>query len=292
MRTLSRISVGPKILIGVLLFTSTAAMAADEVFNRSFTVTPGGLLTVHADAAAIVVSGGDSSQVVVRMTVRDSKVKPDALRISAAQSADGVTVEMLRSRGDWFSQLFGWWGSWDLDPRIEVTVPRHYRVETKTSGGDITVSHLDGDATGTTSGGNVHLEDVTGQVGFRTSGGDIVANAVRGDIDASTSGGDVRLLRVDGKVRAKTSGGDVQCELVGANRGISAITSGGDISLTMAKANTATLDAATSGGDIVTDFPVSTQSTNERRLSGPINGGGEAIYARTSGGDIALRAGP
>ncbi len=290
MKSLTRTSVGRTLLASLLIFAATAATAAEEIFNRSFTVTPGGLLTVTAGAADVVVSGSDASQVVVRMTVRDSQAKSNALKPTASQSATGVTVELLPPQGDWFSRLFGWWGSWDLDARIEVQVPRRYRVELKTSGGDIVVSHLDGSATGRTSGGDVNLEDVTGEVRIGTSGGDVVANSVRGDIDASTSGGDVTLLRVDGKIRARTSGGDVHCELIGTNRGISAITSGGDILVTMAKGNAATFDAATSGGDIVTDFPVTTQSTGERRLSGPINGGGETIYARTSGGDIALRA--
>lgn len=278
------------LLACMLICTTTVAGAAEEVFNRTFTVTPGGLLTVITSGADIVVSGGDSSQVVVRMTLKDARDK-SAFDMSASQTEGGVSVEMLRPPGDWFSRLFNWGGSWDMDARIEVQVPRRYRVDTKTSGGDIVISHLDGDATARTSGGDVNVEDVVGRVNTRTSGGDIVATTVRGDVDASTSGGDVRLLRVDGKIRAKTSGGDVQGELVGANRGISVATSGGDIELTMAKGTSATLEAATNGGDIVTDFPVSTRDTNDkRRLSGPINGGGEVIDARTSGGDIALRA--
>ena len=291
MRPLVRTSVGRMGLICVLACASTTALAAEEVFSRAFTVTPGGLLTVNASAADVIVSGGESTQVVVRMTVKDSSDKSVASRLSASQSAAGVTVEMQRD--DWFGGLFSWWGAWDTDARIEIVVPRRYRVEMKTSGGDMQVSHLDGNATGKTSGGDVNLEDVTGEVSIRTSGGDVVATAVRGDIEASTSGGDIRLLRVDGKIRAKTSGGDVQCELIGANRGVSVVTSGGDIHLTMAQGNKATLDAATSGGDIVADFPVtSDDSSGKRRLSGPINGGGEAIYARTSGGDITLRAAP
>ncbi|MEP7314432.1 MAG: DUF4097 family beta strand repeat-containing protein [Pseudomonadota bacterium] len=280
-----------KLLVCALVLTSTAAMAGQEVFNRSFTVAPGGLLVLNASSADIVVAGADTNVVLVRMTVRDSQSMPDSMKLSAVQTDSGVTVGMLRSQRDWFTQLFSWWGAWDQDARVEVTVPRRYRVDLRSSGGDILVSHLEGDATGKTSGGDVTLDDMTGQVAFRTSGGDIVANTVRGDIDASTSGGDIRLLHIDGKISARTSGGDVQCEITGANRGISATTSGGDILLTMARGNTATLDAATSGGDIATDFPVATQHSNDRRLSGPVNGGGAPIFARTSGGDITLRVG-
>jgi DUF4097 and DUF4098 domain-containing protein YvlB len=109
-------------------------------------------------------------------------------------------------------------------------------------------------------------------------------------VDAKTSGGDVRLLRIDGKIRASTSGGGVQCELVGTNRGIWASTSGGDVRLTVAKNITGTLDAESSGGSIRSDLPVSTHTADEHRLSGAINGGGERIYAHTSGGNITLSA--
>jgi DUF4097 and DUF4098 domain-containing protein YvlB len=96
------------------------------------------------------------------------------------------------------------------------------------------------------------------------------------------------LLRIDGKIRANTSGGGVQCELVGANRGIWASTSGGDIRLIVPKDITGTIDAESSGGSIHTDLPITTTVIEEHRMSGAINGGGEKIYARTSGGSITL----
>jgi DUF4097 and DUF4098 domain-containing protein YvlB len=97
-------------------------------------------------------------------------------------------------------------------------------------------------------------------------------------------------LRIDGKIRANTSGGGVQCELVGTNRGIWASTSGGDVRLTVPKNISGTLDAQSNGGSIRSDLAVSTHSTDEHRLSGDINGGGERIYAHTSGGNITLTA--
>ena len=325
------------LLASLLVFTTPAVMAAQKVFDRTFTATAGGLLTVDADGADVTVAGGDSDKVVVHITVEAAQKELDALKLSAEQNAGGVTVELKRPESRWFN-----FGSWSMDARIQVTVPKRYRVEMKTSGGDLSVSHLEGDATGKTSGGDVAMTDVTGQVRMRTSGGDmkidhikgdvlmvtsggdivaktiiggldvetsggsvqfdsidgpakarsssgdIVANSVHGNIDADTSGGDVRLLRIDGKIRAETSGGNVHCELVGANRGISASTSGGNISLQVPKDITATLDASSSGGKVTSELPVTTTSANGKRLSGPINGGGEAIYARTSGGNIAL----
>jgi len=290
-----------KVVLGlVMICGASAALAVDKTFDRTFTVKPGGALTVVADGADISVMGGDGTQVVVHMVASASQKDLDELKLSAEANDAGVLVQMLRpERNKWFN-----WSH--FDGRIEVTVPRSYRVDAKTSGGDV---HLDsiagpsrvqtsggdlkikdvkGALDGHTSGGDVRLESIDGAVKAHTSGGDFYASGVHGDIEASTSGGDVRLLHIDGKIRANTSGGGVQCELVGANRGIWASTSGGDVRLSVPKDITGTIDAESSGGSIRSDLPVTTTHVEEHRLSGTINGGGEKIYAHTSGGNITL----
>jgi DUF4097 and DUF4098 domain-containing protein YvlB len=302
MRTIVRTPVARALLGSVLAFAASSTMAAERVLDRTFTVAPGGQVTVNADGANISVSGSDSNQVVVHMVAEAPQKDLDELRMSASQNDGGVLVEMLRpERKGWFD-----WGSWRVQAHIEVTVPRSYRVSSRTSGGDvrlenvagpsrirtsggeIVANHLKGDLDSDTSGGDVRLESIEGSIRAHTSGGNIHASTIRGDISADTSGGDVRLLRIDGKIRAHTSGGDVQCELVGSNRGISASTSGGDVRLRLPVTIGGELDARSSGGTITSDFPVSTSRWAEHHLAGVINGGGEAIRLQTSGGDITL----
>lgn len=288
----------------VLALAATAASAAERVLDKTFTVKPGGVINVNADGAAITVLGNDSSQVVIHMIAKGSQGDLDDMNFAASQDGDSVNIEMKRKQGSgWFN-----WGSWNSESRIEVTAPHSFRVEAKssgggvrveslsgpsrlrTSGGGITVRNVKGDIEGHTSGGGIRVEAVEGNVDVHTSGGGVSASGVKGDIDASTSGGDVHLVGIDGRIRASTSGGGVSAELVGANRGISASTSGGGIRLTLPKGTGAQVDAATSGGSISTDFPVTTTKLSDHRLNGAINGGGETIYARTSGGGISLTA--
>ena len=331
-----RIGISVPFVVCSLLVGWPAAHAAEWLLDRTFTVTPGGLLTVNADGGDITVKAVDGQQVVVHIVARGSQSVVDELKLSAEQTADGVLVEALRPAKLSFS--FG-----NNETRIEVTVPKRYRASLKTSGGDMMVSGLHGDLKGKTSGGDIKLSDIDGPIDVHTSGGDVTATrttgdmklgtsggdvvvsqakgrvdastsggglhfdtiegsvhghtssgdvigkSLAGDVDVSTSGGDVKLARVDGKVRANTSGGNVDCEVVGANRGIWANTSGGNIVLTVAKDITATLDAASSGGKIISELPVTTTIAGNKRLTGPINGGGETIYARTSGGSVTLR---
>jgi hypothetical protein len=296
-------SVYPALLGIALASTAGAAPAASKTLDRTFDVSAGGVLTVEAEGAEISVTGNDTSKVVVHIESRGSQDELDEINLSAEQSSDGVRVEARRPRRGGFR-----WGSWNLETHIDVTVPRSYRVDGKTSGGDVRLENVSGPSQlrtsggrveaknvkgpfeGHTSGGDVRIESMEGAVNAHTSGGNVVVSKVKGDVDAHTSGGDVRVMSVDGRINAGTSGGNVRCEVTGVNRGISATTSGGSVWLTLPKNATGTLDAQAGGGHIDSDFPISTTHWSEHRLSGQINGGGEEIYLRTSGGSITLNA--
>jgi DUF4097 and DUF4098 domain-containing protein YvlB len=270
--------------IALVLLAAGSAQAAERTLDRTFTVSPGGTLVVDADGASIHVSGNDSNQVIVHMVVHASEKELADLKLEAFQKDGGVTATMRSGKQGWFS-----WGSWRGESNIEVTVPRRYAINARTGGGSVELRDTVGAATLKTSGGDISAKNVVGNVELKTSGGSIETDAIRGDVDADTSGGDVRLLNVDGKISGNTSGGSVRCSLVGANRGISATTSGGDIELGLPRGTAANIDATTSGGEITTEIPVTSTVLKENDLEGTLNGGGERIYARTSGGSIKLR---
>jgi DUF4097 and DUF4098 domain-containing protein YvlB len=271
--------------IALLLLAAGTAHAADKTFDRTFTVAPGGSLIVDADGASIKVSGADTDKVTVHMSVRASEKALADMTLDATQKGNEVTATMRRVKsGKWFD-----WGSWNTDSSIEVTVPKRFAVNARTSGGGIDLRDTIGPVKLNTSGGDVAAKNLNGAVWLRTSGGLITADDVRGDVDANTSGGDVRLMNIDGSIKGHTSGGNVRVSLEGANRGISATTSGGDIELILPRGTTGNVLASTSGGDIATDMPVTTTMLKETRLEGTLNGGGQPIEARTSGGSIRLR---
>ena len=271
--------------IALVLLAASSVGAAEKKFERSFTVSPGGSLVVEADSASVHVSGGDTNQVTVRMSARGSEEDLANMKLDAVQKGDGVTVTMRRQAGGWFN-----WKSWNGEAHIEVTVPQRYGINIHTGGGKVELTDFTGSATLRTSGGDIVAKNVNGNVEAHTSGGGIFADTIRGEMDAATSGGDVRLLKVDGKIAGRTSGGDVQCSLVGVNRGISVSTSGGSIEVTLPRATTANIEAKTSGGEFTSEIPVAITRIQEGHVQGSINGGGQPIDVRTSGGDITLRA--
>jgi len=271
--------------LALVLLVTGCAQAAEKKLDRTFTVSPGGTLTVDADGASIHVSGSDSNQVVVHMVAHASERDIADLKLDAVQNGDGVNVTMRKGKSSWFS-----WGGWSGEQDIQVTVPRNYMINARTGGGSVELKDTVGNATLKTSGGDLSARNVVGNLELRTSGGSIRADAIRGDVDADTSGGDVRLLNIDGKIRGDTSGGSVRVSLAGANRGISATTSGGDIEVSLPRATTGNIEASTSGGDVKTELPVTSTKFEDDSIVGSLNGGGERIYAHTSGGSIRLRA--
>jgi len=289
------------------------AYAAEKTLDRTFKVAPGGRLDVVADAADIQVSGGGDS-VVVKAVLIGAQDILDEVELSAQQQGNDVSViakRKNRSRGR-------------LEGRITVQVPSRYDVELKTSGGDLSIERITGTTSGKTSGGNVSVKQLKGNVDVQTSGGDITADNVEGDLIASTSGGDINLDNVlgatratssggsvaarhargatrlqssggdiiaevtNGKIDVTTSGGDIRVWLSGANQGISATTSGGSIELQLPRDVKASLDAGTSSGSVRSDLTTEASQKSRQRLVGTINGGGETVYARSSGGDVRV----
>jgi DUF4097 and DUF4098 domain-containing protein YvlB len=272
--------------IALILLAAGSVHAADKALDRTFTVSPGGSLIVDADGASVKVSAADTNQVTVHMSVSAPEKELAAMTIDATQKGNDVTATLRRSKsGNWFN-----WGSWRSESSIEVTVPKRFEVGVRTSGGSIELKDTTGSVKLNTSGGDISARNLNGTVWLRTSGGQITADKIRGDLDANTSGGDVRLLNVDGSIKGHTSGGSVRVSLVGANRGISATTSGGDVEVILPQGTTGKVSASTSGGSITTDFPVTSTERKESRLEGTLNGGGQPIEARTSGGSIKLRS--
>jgi DUF4097 and DUF4098 domain-containing protein YvlB len=232
------------------------------------------------------VSAADTDKVSVRLTAYGSESELATAKLEAVQKGDEVSVVMrLREKRSWFGRIFG-----NSDGQIQVTVPRRYGIDVDTSGGSVELSGTVGGARLHTSGGSITVKNVQGTVEARTSGGGILADNIRGDVDAETSGGTVRLLRIDGKISAQTSGGSVQCSLVGLNRGILATTSGGSIELTLPQSTTAHIEATTSGGGISSTLPLEKSRQDDGHLEGSLNGGGQRIVVRTSGGGISLTA--
>lgn len=278
-----------------LMLVCAGVQAAEKRLDRTFPVTPGGQLTVDAQGSSIEVSSADANQVTVQIVVRASEKDLERVELSADADSAGVNVIARRITS-------GWWSfRGNTESSIKVIVPRRYHLRLDTSGGNIKVSGIQGDASGKTSGGNIRVDqvrgpvrmvtsggdidiaDIAGNVEVRTSGGSISARVIRGDLKVNTSGGSIRLDDIVGATIAGTSGGGVTAtRIVGATDlqssggGVKAAaidgsikinSSGGDIQAELIGANRG-IAVATTGGGIVIRVPPTTSGTLDAQTSG------------------------
>src|SRR5438445_2494234 len=308
-----------RIALVAFFLIATAAYAVETPTHRTFNVAPGGTLTIDTDVGNIRVDTGGSA-VTIDVTQR-TRVSNRRLELTFDQQQNNVTVRgKLEPTSRWFN-----WS--DDEANFVVTVPARYNVNLKTSGGDIRVGNLQGQANVRTSGGGIQLGNVGGQVVAHTSGGDVALESSSANVDLYTSGGGIRIGDVNGSVTAKTSGGSIeirraagdllartsgggitigeadgtvdarssggwiQAQLGHQPRADSRLsTSGGGITISIAPNVSVDLDAHTSGGDVDTDVPVTLLGKqDESSLQGKINSGGPKLLLRSSGGNIHIK---
>jgi hypothetical protein len=296
-------SIRPALILLACALSSAPTWATEKSFERQFDAPPGGQLTVDTDAGSVVLVGGDSRQIVVQAQLNGSDDFIGRMDISAVQADGRVSVTGRLGHASWLDWLFDFNRSQLL---YTIHVPRDYPVAIRTAGGSLEVSHLSASLQASTSGGSITLRDVRGAIDahsagghidaaqlhgsaqLRTSGGHIEVKDATGDLRARTSGGGIYLQRLDAKVEAHTSGGPVRASML-SNRGIALSTAGGSIALLLPASAAGTIDAHTSGGGTHCTLALSaTEIASSNTLRAAINGGGEPILLRTSGGSISI----
>ena len=165
---------------------------------------------VQADRGSIKVnSNGDEVHVrVLRRVKGGNQAQADELFANheVTFKQDGNTVSIIgRNKNNRFR--FANVRQPSLQVRYEISIPRKFDVELKTSGGDIRLGELDGSAFTRTSSGSIDLGTISGQVESSNSGGDVLVAHAGGDLVARTSSGPIKIAMVKGEAEIKNSGG-------------------------------------------------------------------------------------
>jgi len=299
------------------VFTVLAVSGRAEIkrtVEKTFAVQAGGTLKVQTSGGDIKIVTGPGTEVKVTAVQRvrtDSEAKADELLkdldLRMEQQGDSVTATAK------YNKLGGWhWGSWPpVSVSFTVVVPSQYNVDLNTSGGDIQVESIrgqarlrtsggdlkldrvEGEVDGSTSGGSIALKEGSAHVKLSTSGGDIHVDRAGGEADLSTSGGNIVINSVLGRLTASTSGGDIKASIAGALKGDCKLnTSGGEVVVGVDPGVAFDLKAHTSGGDVdAAGITIAIEKGGLRRssLAGKVNGGGPLLSLGSSGGDIRLR---
>jgi Putative adhesin len=297
--------------------------------KKTVPVQPGGRLIMDVSPGPIEVKTTGDSQIVVDIFRKAERVNAaqaeELLRnheVTFEHLDNNLTIRAKVKNEGW--KL---WRRSGLKVRYVVSIPSEFNVDLKTSGGSISVADLrgevrvntsggglrigkiEGPVIGNTSGGGISLAGCNGKAEIKTSGGGIdigsgtgsitadtsggsieIGNFV-GDVSVSTSGGGISAESIEGSIDASTSGGPVNVALKGQpKRDCRLSTSGGGITVDLEEGMALNIDAEASGGGVTCDLPVTVQGRIEKgKMNGTLNGGGQALVLRTSGGSIHLR---
>ena len=293
----------------IALLSAASASAREYPIEKSFAVTPGGVLKVDSNVASAEIVTGDSKNVQVRLErkpndryQRENDELLKELNLEMVEANNTVRL-IARVPDDRKREMHS------IPLAFRIVVPRKFNVDVRTLGSS-SVGDLDGVAKVSTAGGGLKLGNITGSVVARSAGGGITVGDVGADLDATTAGGSLRVGKVAGRVTASAAGGSVTIdeanELVEATatggsvkvlvlqppRTDTEVTAtGGSIDLRLADSTAARVDAACIGGRIRSDFAIggAENDSDSTRLTGNIGSGGPALALRATGGSINLR---
>jgi DUF4097 and DUF4098 domain-containing protein YvlB len=256
-----------------------------ENFSHSYTLKPGGRLSVENMNGSVEISGWDRD--TVEITGAKYAATEDLLkstRIDIQQSADGIQVRTIRPSG-----VRG-----NVGARYTIRVPKRIELDrVVSSNGHVEARDLEGPARIRTSNGAVRVNNSKGPLDVETSNGGIDINDHAGAVTGRTSNGHIRVDLSNPEqgrpVRLESSNGGITLKMRELNgNSIRMSTSNARIDLTLPENANAQLRASTSNGSFHTDLPVQ-GSITKNRADGKIGSGGPYVELSTSNGRISLQ---
>lgn len=189
---------------------------------------------------------------------------------------------------------------------FKIYVPENMSTELKTSGGNVSISGLQGHHMIKTSGGNIDLDEIKGKLSAYTAGGNISINnssgilygkTTGGNITVDQSSGEIRLLseggrilaeRISGTLLARLGGGDIKAQFLEVSEGISLDTGAGNIYLEIPQMDG--FELVLKGTEIVLPSNLVVDGyKGMRRVEGTVKSGGAPINLTTNFGKIELK---
>ena len=154
--------------------------------------------------------------------------------------------------------------------------------------------------------GDVHLENVSGAVHLHTTvtdlelaslPGDLTLNSddlrvteARGPVHVVTHSKDIDLSQIYGDSYVEDRDGRISVEPAG-NYGVEAKNSKGDVEVTLPPGASATVNARTHNGDIVSDYPAPSSEGENKLATFTIGSGGARIVLSAENGDVRIKKG-
>ena len=290
------------------LLAAGSASAREYPIEKSFAVTPGGVLKIDSNVASAEIVTADTRDVEVRLErnrndryQRENDELLEQLQLEMVE-ANNVVRLVARVPDNRKREMHS------IPLAFRIVIPRKFNLDVQTLGSS-SVGDLDGTAKVSTAGGGLKLGNISASAIVKSAGGGITIGDVGADLDAASAGGSLKVGKVAGSVTANAAGGSVTIEEAGelvevtaAGGSVKAVVSkpprtdsevsatGGSVDLRLPDGSAARVNAACIGGRIRSDFAIGSEGDSDStRLKGEIGSGGPILALRATGGSINLR---
>ncbi|MGC2695450.1 MAG: DUF4097 family beta strand repeat-containing protein [Candidatus Angelobacter sp.] len=248
-----------------------------EHFQRSFTITPHGALSVDNYKGTIHVNGTDGNQVMVDVTKRfegsdaDRKWWMENVEVNFHNDSDHVSVEVKYP--EW-NCTFCWPGhDFTAAVELEISVPRQINVSLESYKPEIKIASVQGDVKIKSYKSPITIDSTIGAIRIDTYKESVKLHNVtlRGPLE-------VKSYKADTEIDAKSLGETATLE---SDKG----------SIVLRVPQNAGLEVDYEGGrraSFHSDFALTAQAGLDHSVRGTINQGGTRLRLRTEKGSISL----
>jgi DUF4097 and DUF4098 domain-containing protein YvlB len=295
---------------GVQVQSHEVAFADSDADAKKIFDSEAAHLTVSGNAVLVKSESNNSGRLNLTVTVpKTAKVTVDAGHGDVTAAGLGAGLSLTTSHGDVHLNSIA--GSVEVHfPNGHHDFSAHQVDGDLSSDGDIndlTLSEIKGKITQTGEIlGDVHIENVGGPIHLHTSVTDMQVGGLPGDLTLNSD--DLRVTEAKGQVRVTTHSKDVDLSQIygdtyvedrdgrvslepAGDYGVDAKNSKGDIELSLPPNASATVNARTHNGDIVSDYPIPTMDDDNKSATFQVGSGSNRITLSTDNGDVRIKRG-
>jgi len=284
--------------------------AADDTFERSFTVSEPLILDVETGSGSIKIRSGSSDEVTVTGEIRvnrrsiwgkprnadeliqeikdnppiendDGRLRVGPIRDRSMRNKISISYEIVAPAG---TEVSAESGSGSISVR-DFAAP----VDVHAGSGSVKLENISASAKARTGSGSIRAEGVGGAFDGKSGSGSVYLDQTApGDVVVSTGSGSSNLNGVIGSVRASSGSGRITVN--GQQEGDWKLHTGsGAVRVSLPADAAFDFDAESSSGGIEIDHPLTVEGKiSKRHIRGEVRGGGPLLKIDTGSGRIRV----
>jgi hypothetical protein len=297
MRPFLRLSVPALLLLAARVAPAQDVVGRDqETWTFSERVARGDWFHFATRMGDVTVTEGSGDRVEVRAEKRLNRGRASDIGFIVLRHNDGLTVCAVYEEDECdedgiHSESRNWSSGRRAGLTVTIRVPRGVKIHAGSGNGEVSVSDASDEVVAASGNGRVRVNSGT-SIRASSGNGQVTVTGARGPVEASSGNGDVSVATSLGPVSASSGNGtlDISMDVLRGPERMEFSTGNGRIRLTVPSNFAAEIDANSSSGDVVSDFPITlTGRLSKSRMRGTINGGGARVRLTTGNGQIELR---